>query len=196
MIKINRYILFSIFLFAFSILPVFANDVSGIRDEAKILYMAGKIPEAQKKIAEILPEQRSAFDYFLIGNMLSDEQLKVKAYEKAIALDDKYYQAYYNLGDYYFEIKEYDKAIDYLEKAINAKKDFHYGYYNLGCVYLKLKNYNKARKAFSNAIKYNPQEPDYYYNLGYVYKQLGSTKRADKAIALYNELIKQRNEKD
>ena len=69
-----------------------------------------------------------------------------------------------------------------------------YAYYNLGCVYLTKNDYNNARKSFESAIKINPKEPDYYYNLGYTYKKLNNIKRANKAIALYNELIKQRTE--
>lgn len=163
-----------------------------IREQAKILYMGNKLEEAQKHILTIKKNERTAFDYYLIGLTSKDSNEAIKAYIEAIIIDDKFYQAYFNIANEYFELQNYEKAISYYKQSIKYNKKLEYAYYNLGCIYLILKDYNNARKSFEAAIKINPQEPDYYFNLGYTYKKLNNIKRADKALYLYNELMRQR----
>lgn len=172
----------------------FAITNDEIREQAKILYLGNQNQEAQKRIMLIPTNQRNAEDYFIIGNTEKDLKTAIKAYEQAIKLDDKFYQAYYNIGSLYLSVQNYDKAIEYFTNSIKYKKEFAYGYYNLGCTYLKKEQFNSARKCFEAAIKLNPEEPDYYYNLGYTYKKMNNLKRSEKAINLYNELIKKRND--
>lgn len=191
-----------IFLFLTSILlinPTLAqtsnNDLTNyenIREQAKILYIGNQHDQAQKHINTIPDKEKQPFDYYLIGLTSKDYKFAIKAYEQAIALDEKYYQAYFNLAEVYFNLQNFDKAIENYKLAIKYKKDFAYAHYNLGCVYLETKDYNNARKSFESAIKINPKEPDYYYNLGYTYKKMNNEKRATKALSLYNELIKER----
>lgn len=169
------------------------NTAEDIRDQAKILYMGNKIIEAQKHILTIPDEERNSFDYFLMGLTEKTPEEAIKAYEKSISLDEKYYQTYFNIASLYFNEQNYEKAIQYYKLAIKHNKKFDYGYYNLGCSYLKIEDYNNARKSFESAIKINPKEPDYYFNLGYTHKKMNNTKRADKALNLYNELMSQRN---
>ena len=163
-----------------------------IREQSKILYMGNQYELAKKNILSIPDTQKIAFDYYLIGLTTKDTREAIKAYESAIALDEKFYQAYFNIANLYFSIQNYEKAVDNYKLAVKHNKDFAYGHYNLGCTYLVLEEYNNARKSFEKAIKINPKEPDYYHNLGFSYKKLGNKKRADKAISLYNELMKER----
>lgn len=165
-----------------------------IREQAKLLYMGNQLDAAQKHILKIPENEKNAFDYFLIGLTEKDTKNAIKAYEKSISLDEKFYQSYFNIATLYHDKQNYEKAIEYYKLAIKANKKNAYSYFNLGCAYLEAQNYNDARKSFESAIKINPQEADYYYNLGYTYKKLNNKKRADKAIELYNELIKKRNE--
>ena len=174
--------------------PTFCATNDEIREQAKILYMSNNPQEAQKRILLIPENQRTAADYFIIGNSQSDLKQAIKYYEQAIKIDENFYQAYFNIGNLYLSVQNYEKAIHYFKQSIKHNKEFAYGYYNLGCAYLKINEYNQARKSFESAIKLKPEEPDYYYNLGYTYKKMENLKRADKAIKLYNELIKKRNE--
>lgn len=201
--------IFKIILFIFTITitnPVFANsqnplnstlttiNYEDIREQAKILYMGNQPQTAQKHINSIPEENKTAFDYYLIGLTEKDNSKAIKSYQKATKIDETFYQAYYNMAEQYFQLQNYDKAIENYKLAIKYNKKLDYAYYNLGCVYLTKNDYNNARKSFESAIKINPKEPDYYYNLGFTYKKLNNIKRANKAITLYNELIKQRTE--
>lgn len=186
----NMIIVCSIMLIGTSALSITNEE---IREQAKILYIGNQIEKSQAHILTIPENERNANDYFIIGLTTKEPKTAIKAYEKAITLDKKYYQAYYNIGTLYLNLQNYEKSIHYFKESTTANKNFAHGYYNLGCTYLKTKDYNLARKSFESAIKINPEEPDYYFNLGFAYKKIGNQKRAEKAITLYNELIKKRN---
>ena len=165
-----------------------------LREQAKLLYIANQNDEAAKKILLIPDAQKTAQDYFLLGNTAKTKKEAIAFYKKAITLKPKYPQAYFNLADIYYKSKDYEQAIVYYKQAIKYDKKFAYAYYNLGCTYLAAEKYNPARKAFESAIALSPEEPDYYYNLAFAHKKLNNTKRTEKALNLYNELIKRRNE--
>ena len=52
---------------------------------------------------------------------------------KAIEIDDKFKEAYYNRGNTYTKINELDKAIDDYTKAIEIDDGYKEAYYNRGC---------------------------------------------------------------
>ncbi len=193
--KLTKYILATFIILFLNLNAIaqgqnFSNDE--IREQSKILYMGNKSEEAQKHILTIPEEDRTAFDYYLIGLTSTTSQDAIKAYDKSIQIDNKFHQSYFNIANEYFNLKDFDRAIYFYKQATKYNKDLDYGYYNLGCAYLNIDEYNNARKSFESAIKINPEEPDYYFNLGYTYKRLNHPKRADKAIMLYNELMKKR----
>lgn len=189
---ISSLIIFILFLLNGT--SAFCVGNSELRDQAKVLYMSNNFEDAQERVLQIPESEKIAADYFLAAIAEKDPAMAIKLYERALVLDNTFYQAYYNIGSIYFAVDNYEKAIDYFKQAVKYNKKFAYGYYNIGCAYLELKEYNLARKNFEAAIKLNPEEPDYYYNLGYTYKKMSNVKRSEKAINLYNELIKKRNE--
>jgi tetratricopeptide (TPR) repeat protein len=63
----------------------------------------------------------------------------------------------YNIGVCYLKLKNYDKAILYLEEAILLKEESSY-YFNLGYCHAVLKDYKKAIEYFKIAFKLNPYD--------------------------------------
>ena len=189
-----KHIIFLLLILSIFIPNAFSATNEEIREQAKLLYLGQKPLEAREHILLIPADQRTAEDYFFMG-LTGQKALQItKPYENAIEKNQKFYQAYYNLGDYYYKDKNYERAIYYYKQAVKYNKKFDYGYYNLGCVYLEKGQFNDARKSFEKAIEIQPEEPDYYYNLGYAYNKLNNPKRAEKAVKLYNELMQKRNE--
>lgn len=69
--------------------------------------------------------QGTATDWYNKGIKLNDSArhtAAITAYERAIALDANYRDAYYRLGWTYNELEVYDKAIEKLLKALDIKK--------------------------------------------------------------------------
>jgi len=49
---------------------------------------------------------------------------------KVLHLDEKYYKAYFQMGNIYFDKGDYQKAIDYYSQAIDIWPDYHDAHYN------------------------------------------------------------------
>ena len=133
--------------------------------------------------------------YFDRGNDCFDRNDWIEAienYEKAIELDPKYWQAYYNLGLIYNILKQYNEAITSFTEVINLNPDNSDAYNDRGLSYrylgelklIELKeekdstkknelakkamvNYNKAMENFNKAITLeNIRLAKFYNNLG------------------------------
>lgn len=111
----------------------------------------------------------------------------VKAHPKAPDLPD----AYYNLGNLYYESGQYEKAIEPLQKAIAGNPSDADAHYTLGNAYDKLKRYAEAAKEFEILVKLEPKNGAVLYNLAnaYLYQQKfqPAAEQYQKAIALDNK---------
>ena len=95
--------------------------------------------------------------------------------EESLWIDsiDKYpnlFRAHHNLGKYYTEHNQDEKAIAEYKKAlelneIHLKGERSLSYYNLGFMYGKKKEYEKAKGCYLNALKLYPQFSDVHINL-------------------------------
>lgn len=74
------------------------------------------------------------------------------------------YWAYYYLGEYYKENKDYNNALNYYIKSINAKNSFIQCYLEIAICYYELRNYNQAITYLNQYLKINTQD-DFAYAL-------------------------------
>ena len=94
---------------------------------------------------------------------------------------------YYNRGNTYYSLKEYEKATNDYNKAIELNPNNASYYNNRGISFYSLKEYEKAINDYNKAIELNPSYALAYNNRGVSFYNL---KRYDDAIANYNEAIK------
>ena len=94
---------------------------------------------------------------------------------------------YYNRGNTYYSLKEYEKATNDYNKAIELNPNNASYYNNRGISFNSLKEYEKAINDYNKAIELNPSYALAYNNRGVSFYNL---KRYDDAIANYNEAIK------
>ena len=66
------------------------------------------------------------------------------------------YWAYYFLGEYYKQNKDYDKAINYFIKSVNEKPTFTQCYLQIAICYYELKNYMQTITYVNQYLKYSP----------------------------------------
>jgi len=96
--------------------------------------------------------------------------------------------AYYNLGNLYYEAGQYEKAIEPLRKAVAQKPFDSDAHYTLGNTYDKLKRYSEAAAEFELMTKIEPKNGAVYYNLGNAYlnqkKFREASEQYGKAISL------------
>jgi tetratricopeptide (TPR) repeat protein len=80
-----------------------------------------------------------------------------KSYERAIALDPRYAEAYNNLGAVYHAEKNYRKAQHYYKKAIKLNPRSPLFYSNLGTSYFLEGNTKKGAEQYAQAFALDPQ---------------------------------------
>lgn len=166
--------------------------MSDIREQAKFLYNTNNIKEALALFNQIKETDKISEDWLFMANICSDigqTDDAVFYLKKAIEFDDKNYKAHYNLGNIYFDEKQYNAAIKEYNKVLKIKKDFAYAHFNKGCCFLAKNSLINARYEFGLAIKSNPNEPSFYYNLAYTNKLLNKPKKAQEALDIYNKFI-------
>ncbi|MDA8419419.1 MAG: tetratricopeptide repeat-containing serine protease family protein [Desulfobacteraceae bacterium] len=95
--------------------------------------------------------------------------------------------AWYCLGIYYGDTKEYAKEIEANQQAIRINPDFAEAWNNLGTAYDHTKQYAKAIEACQQAIRINPDYAMAWYNLGNAY---GNTNQYAKEIEANQQAIR------
>tara|TARA_B100001250_G_C19533332_1_gene671442 strand:+ start:39 stop:800 length:762 start_codon:yes stop_codon:yes gene_type:complete len=103
-----------------------------------------------------------------------DEGLLYKAidyYIQAINYDDKFVQAYDNLGKIYRMLGNYKLAQSAYEISIKIFPNGEVAHQNLAICYLNLEQLSKAIEEYKTLIKIRPENPEGYYGLGNCYKR-------------------------
>lgn len=182
--------IFLILLSLFFMNIVFASE--NLSKQAVAFYSDNNLNKAMDLLLQIDEKNRTPQDWLLLGNILFENGEKENAiymYQKAIAVDKKYYKSYYNLANIFLEDEKYALAIEHYKKAIDLNKNNAYLHYNLACAYIKSGNIKKAKTSLINAVTIKNDIPDVHYNLAYVYKSLGKDKIAQSYLENYNKLL-------
>jgi tetratricopeptide (TPR) repeat protein len=93
---------------------------------------------------------------------------------------------YFNRGNAYRVMKQYEFAKSDYTDAIKIKTDYIDAYYNRGMCYLHLEDYDSAVFDFNLVIKSKQNDPYVYFNRGNAYSGLY---KYDDAIADYTQAI-------
>jgi tetratricopeptide (TPR) repeat protein len=148
-------------------------------------YKARRYKEA---VAELRQAVRLSPDwddphYVLALTLTELGQLKeaIKEYKLVIDVaikDDPKILAYYNMGNAYSDLGEYEKAIDSYKQAIKLDPTLSKPHNNLGLAYAALNRIEEAISEFNQAVKLRPDYAEAHYNLGVAYLQLGKHREA------------------
>ena len=93
-------------------------------------------------------------------------------FTRAASVTDRSYLAFYNIGCYAMDDREYPDAIVLFKKALSAEPDnarwanHSLAYNDLGYAYLQEGQLSNAVANFEKALTIRPRYPEAYYNLG------------------------------
>ena len=73
---------------------------------------------------------------------------------------------FYNLGNTYFDLKEYKNARFFFEKTLSLEPDYGPAHSNLGAVYYELGKFIQSVNCYKEAIQIDPENPNNYFNMG------------------------------
>lgn len=135
-----------------------------IRQDSRLNFFRAKI----HVIMDSLPKADSRIEAFdsMIVRINTDKDIISKR-KRNILLTE----VYYNIGNEYYTLKRYNKAIQVLSIPIEMNPDNAVAYYNRGCVYQSADSLQQAFKDYNQAIALNGDYADAYYNRGLLYEE-------------------------
>ncbi len=108
-----------------------------------------------------------------------------EAYNRALSLDHRYAEAFYNLGNAYLSqatkdrnIKPLQKSSENFQKAIDIDPNYPSPYFGLGMVCRILRNSDGAIYNLKKAVELRPDFNSAYYYLGLTYLEKGAKSQA------------------
>ncbi len=95
-------------------------------------------------------------------------------------------EGHLQLGKTYYQLGEYENAMECFQNAIALDARNQHAYNNLGLVYLALRLNLQAIDMFHTALEITPANPAFYNNLGYAYDM---AEQFDEALSAYRSAI-------
>ncbi|MEC9309131.1 MAG: tetratricopeptide repeat protein, partial [Chloroflexota bacterium] len=93
---------------------------------------------------------------------------------------------YFNRGNAFYDLREYQQAIDNYNQAITLDPDYSDAYKNRGATYSVLQEYGQAIDNYNHAISFDSSDPMTYFNRGNAFYDL---REYQQAIDNYNQVI-------
>ena len=116
------------------------------------------------------------------GGIVNKMESMINLYKKAINIDPKYADAYYNLAKLYQGVGEMGPALELYHKVLELNPRDKDTYFNLGKLYQEQNDPEKAIWAYNQTIEIDPENPDLYIN---VLKSLTEAISKDKTNTVY-----------
>ncbi|MHA1544567.1 MAG: tetratricopeptide repeat protein, partial [Alphaproteobacteria bacterium] len=154
----------------------------GLIEETK-----GNLKEAwalMEKSLEVNPNQPNVLNNLAnLFNDIGENEKAVDLFKKALSIQRDYWDAWYNLGKVYFDMKRYDEAETALIKARdNWQSPEPRPHTLLGSLYQNRGDFDKANQNFLKALEVNPDYFNALHNYGLCLK---SQLRCTEALSFY-----------
>ena len=186
----NRFYLMLCFMLVFLQFDGYSKSAEEYLDEGRTYYQAGRYEEALAqflKYAEKKPKEMASWYWLGWTNYrLGKYNQAIEQLTRANTITETW-DAYLGLGECYYALTEYGKAVENFSRAMKLKPDEASPYQWLGFSYFNLLNYNEAIEYLlkANAI----QESVTNYNwLGNCYRSLEDYETALKYSLKFLEL--------
>ncbi|WP_236979057.1 tetratricopeptide repeat protein [Membranihabitans maritimus] len=165
----------------------------------QIYYLEGLIFEGSEEYEQMFESMKFA----LLCDPTNENALKkmwvcteiVGRFEDSINLhlsiieEDPYsYLAWYNLGQAYSCINEYDKALEAYEYSFLIEPDFELGYQDRADLFFELRRFQEALDCYNEWYEVLGPDSDLLCQIGHCYLSLGKYKKANKIFKKANRL--------
>ncbi|MHC1707617.1 MAG: tetratricopeptide repeat protein [Bacteroidales bacterium] len=135
--------------------------------------------KAFQKAADV---DQNYYDAFIqLGLLFSAKKnkLAVDYLNSALNLKPQSIEALYNLGMYYQETEDFNKAMENYRAILQLEPSNKFAYFNLGYIHMYyLRVYGEGVRYFSKAIESDPAYIEAYYNRGYCFELMGDLANA------------------
>ncbi len=164
---------------------------------SKAYFMKGMNYKQMKDTAKAISSMQTAVEqdqqyyqaYMQLGLLCAAKKnnLAVDYYKNAIRIQAKSTEAWYGLGKFYQDVKDYSNAIGTYKTLLTFDPTNKYANYNIGAIYLSsVADVEKAMKYFNTAVKIDSKYVEAYYARGVCFQTI---KENDRAITEFESCI-------
>lgn len=172
--KNNKYLLEYIYVCLAKIYKLFNQSKS----KKMLLKLVTKYPECyigHKMLAEIYVKE-------------GGRRKAIDEYVKAIDINKKDYDSYYEIAFLLNELDKKEESIQMLNTLVNKKPDYYKASELLGSLLCEKEMFKEAINVYQNAIQYDPNNYEIYYNLGIAYTRLNDFQKAQEYYKMAAEI--------
>lgn len=148
-----------------------ANNIPALLKLAEIYVVVRDYKKAVEYIDKVMKlDESQPKAYFFRGIVLlenGDTLHSIRNFQKAIDVDQDYFDAHLQLGLLYAD-KKNKLAVDYFNNALNIKPDNTDVSYYLAIYYQETGGYNEAIKIYEGLLLKDPKFYYALYNIGYI----------------------------
>jgi len=190
LLQAEVWVAFGEFKLAYNILKSLYQS-SGNAEQSQVLFLLAKIHEINgdfKKMFSVLKKalQKDPNHPILLNKIwLAVEMagLYEESVELHLALIEEHpysYLAWYNLGQAYFCLEDYETAAEAFEYSFIINSKFEIAYKDGAESYIMAEDYGKALKMYQELLENVPGDSDVYAKIGFCYEHLGEILIAKK----------------
>ena len=154
------------------------------------LFQGGSAEEALVKSENLIKKEKEVPFLLnlngIINIHLNNWDKAIISLNKAISLNEKYVEAYNNLGIAYNNLGNLEDAIKNFSLSVKIKNDYSNGYNNLGSIYDDLGKNEDAIENYSKALEFNPKHIEAQKNLIHILTYYTPTKKNLNSIIVAN----------
>lgn len=151
----------------------------------------GQFAATESQAKALIEKHANVFILHHIMALALDGQSKFSAsiahYQKAIQLNPKQADLYFNLGIAFSTVGQLDSAIQAYQQATTLNPQFFEAFGNLGTVYQQIGDLDAAVNCYQKGLAINPQDARGHFNLGTALRDQG---QLPAAIKHYEQAIK------
>jgi curved DNA-binding protein CbpA len=143
---------------------------------------------------EIPTFHRSAEDFYQQGLRYAQEgnyQLALGSYQKALAINPRFWQAYLQRAEVYYNNQQDREVLSDCRQVLQLKPDCSQAYYYLGLSRQRLGYTQSSLEAYGHAIAIEPDNPQFYYQRGLALEELSELPAARKDFQVAAKKFKQ-----
>ncbi len=161
-----------------------------IQKEINILFLMNDEKESVKAVENAIDRYPDIAEYSYLRGIINNGRGKfLKALDDfSRAIDMKsagiLYKCYLGRGVSYYNLLEYDEALDDLNASIQQNDTVASAYYSRAMVYYEIKDYAAAVNDFQKSLQFSEGNAALYFNLGMAFYRL---KEMDKACPNFNK---------
>ena len=152
-----------------------------MKNEIVAAYLSLRQKDKAEELAREMLQQgkRDSELLVLMYEITNNPQYLIDCWEES---NHTYIHAQRILGQYYFNNRNWKKAIEHFEIALKINPIYQRIWFAMGVAYIQIDNNEEAKKAFSRGVNLDNEDGQCWANLAYIHSAQGNKREAQVAL--------------